>query len=78
MKPQNYLLAIDQGTTGSRAILYARTGAVKAQAYQEFRQYYSKSGWVEHDPDEIIHSVRQVIERALSQARISPPAIHSI
>ena len=78
MKPQNYLLAIDQGTTGSRAILYARTGAVKAQAYQEFRQYYSKSGWVEHDPDEIIHSVRQVIERALSQARISPRAIHAI
>src|SRR3989338_6009275 len=79
MTPQKkYVLAIDQGTTGSRAILYDAQGALKTSAYQEFKQYYPKPGWVEHDALEILNSVRKVIGRALKQARISGKQIHAI
>ena len=46
-------LAIDQGTTGSRAFIFDSQGRVVASAYQEFKQYYPKPGWVEHDAQEI-------------------------
>ncbi|MCD4812775.1 glycerol kinase GlpK [bacterium] len=61
------ILAIDQGTTGSRAILYNRFGKPIANAYQEFPQYFPHPGWVEHNPDEIWSSVRQTIQSVLSQ-----------
>jgi len=48
-----YILSIDQGTTGSRAVLFDRKGRITASAYQEFRQYFPKPGWGEHDPEEI-------------------------
>ncbi|MBN1793991.1 MAG: glycerol kinase GlpK [Candidatus Omnitrophica bacterium] len=60
-----YILAIDQGTTGSRAVLYTKNGTVKASAYQEFPQYFPQPGWVEHDPEEIWKSVSDVIQRLL-------------
>ncbi len=60
-----YLLAIDQGTTGSRAFVFNAGGEVVASAYQEFRQYYPHPGWVEHDADEIWRSVRSVVRRAV-------------
>lgn len=60
-----YILAIDQGTTGSRAIVYDKKGKVVASAYQEFPQYFPKPGWVEHDPDEIWKSVYQTIQKVL-------------
>ncbi|MDR2431533.1 MAG: glycerol kinase GlpK [Candidatus Margulisbacteria bacterium] len=62
------ILAIDQGTTSSRAILYDRSGAQLAAAYEEFPQYFPKPGWVEHDPEEIWQSVRHCIQKVL-QAR---------
>src|SRR5947209_10336870 len=49
----SYVLALDQGTTSSRAILFDPEGQVKAVAQQEFRQIFPKAGWVEHDANEI-------------------------
>ena len=59
-----YLLAVDQGTTGSRAFIFDAQGRVVNSAYQEFKQYYPKPGWVEHDPMEIWTSVESVIKKA--------------
>ncbi len=62
------VLAIDQGTTGSRALLVGRDGAILGSAYEEFPQYFPAPGRVEHDADEIWSSVRSVIERALADS----------
>ncbi|MSR76657.1 MAG: glycerol kinase [Candidatus Omnitrophica bacterium] len=75
---ESYLLAIDQGTTGSRAILYDATGHQSSGSYQEFTQYFPKPGWVEHDAVEIFSSVRSVIHKALKRGRISPNQIAAI
>lgn len=72
------VLAIDQGTTGSRAILYDRNGREIARAYQEFQQYYPQPGWVEHDAEEIWHSVLRVIRKAVRRARIPAKQIAAI
>jgi glycerol kinase len=50
---QEYILALDQGTTSSRAIIFDHAGKVVALAQKEFTQYFPKPGWVEHDPKEI-------------------------
>src|SRR3989338_8771587 len=73
-----YILAIDQGTTGSRAYLFDRRGSIVSSAYKEFRQIYPKAGWVEHDPEEIWRSVEAVTKKALSQERIRPRDIAAI
>jgi len=62
-----YILAIDQGTTGSRAVAYDRHGHCVASAYSEFPQYFPKPGWVEHDPQEIWDSVNVSIQKVLKQ-----------
>ena len=62
-----YVLAIDQGTTGSRAVVYDKYGIKVAGAYQEFRQYFPKPGWVEHDPDEIWTSVNNTVQAVLEK-----------
>jgi len=62
----SFILAIDQGTTGSRAIVFDRRGRAVASAYEEFPQYFPRPGWVEHDPEEIWRSVHRTIQRALS------------
>ena len=49
----NYILAIDQGTTSSRAIIFSDQGRPLATAQQEFKQFFPKDGWVEHDGEEI-------------------------
>jgi len=61
------VLAIDQGTTGSRAIVYDHRGLEVAGAYEEFPQYFPKPGWVEHDPEEIWGSVYRTIQKVLKQ-----------
>ena len=56
MKPtasQQFILALDQGTTSSRAILFARDGSIVAIAQQEFAQHYPQPGWVEHDANDL-------------------------
>lgn len=65
------LLAIDQGTTSSRAIIFDESANVLAVAQQEFRQYFPKSGWVEHDPEEIWSTTLAVIRESLSKAGIA-------
>lgn len=64
--PKNYILALDQGTTSSRAILFNRDGKIEAVEQQEFPQIYPQSGWVEHDPLEIwdsqLNVARQVVK----------------
>ncbi|MBN2453284.1 MAG: glycerol kinase GlpK [Candidatus Omnitrophica bacterium] len=63
-----YILAIDQGTTGSRAILYDKNGRARANAYHEFPQHFPKPGWVEHNPEEIWHSVRRAVHEVLRKS----------
>jgi len=65
-----YILAIDQGTTGSRAIIYDKHGRKAASAYEEFPQYFPKPGWVEHDPDRIWQSVNNSIQKVLKKIPI--------
>jgi glycerol kinase len=66
-----YILAIDQGTTGSRAIVYNKKGQKIASAYEEFPQYFPKPGWVEHNPEEIWKSVYNTIQKVITKV---PPA----
>ena len=60
-----YLLAIDQGTTSTRAMIFDDGGQVKATSQKEFTQYYPKDGWVEHDGMEIIRTVMETVKQAL-------------
>src|SRR5260370_13474574 len=62
------LLAIDQGTTSTRAIVYDDAARVCGQAACELTQHYPRPGWVEHDPEEIWTSVRSVVQKALDAA----------
>ncbi|MDP9136670.1 MAG: FGGY family carbohydrate kinase, partial [Pseudomonadota bacterium] len=68
-----FILAIDQGTTSSRAILFDKRCRIRASAQQEFRQHYPNSGWVEHEPEELwkttIGTCRAVLRKAGVRAR---------
>ncbi|MEO0796168.1 MAG: glycerol kinase GlpK [Verrucomicrobiota bacterium] len=68
--PKDYLLALDQGTTSSRAIVFNPDGEAVANSQKEFKQYFPESGWVEHDPSEIWSSQSSVAAEALAQAGI--------
>ncbi|MFQ5533573.1 MAG: glycerol kinase GlpK [Sphingomonadales bacterium] len=68
MADDSLILAIDQGTTSSRAIVFDRNGGPVAQAQQEFAQIYPKPGWVEHDPEEIWTTTLKVCRAALREA----------
>jgi glycerol kinase len=72
------ILALDQGTTSSRSILFDRTGKVRAVAQQEFRQHYPHPGWVEHDPEDIWESQQETARKAMHQARIHCEDIEAI
>lgn len=74
----DFILALDQGTTSSRAVLFDRRGAIVALAQQEFGQYYPQAGWVEHDPEEIWTSQSQVIRQAMAQAGIAAADVAAI
>ncbi len=67
----NYVVAIDQGTTSSRAIVFDHSGSVVSSGQLEHKQILPKPGWVEHDPMEIWNNVREVIGQALSKADIT-------
>ena len=73
-----HILALDQGTTSSRAIVFAEDGTVRAQAQQEFRQIFPNPGWVEHDPEDIWTSQLSVARRALAQARLKAADITAL
>jgi glycerol kinase len=67
---RQYILALDQGTTGSTAMVFDASGQVRARGYAEFTQYYPRRGWVEHDPEEIWAVSLKVIKAALRGAKI--------
>lgn len=73
-----YILAIDQGTTSSRALVLDDAYNVLGTAQQEFRQIYPASGWVEHDPEDIWQSVTGTCKEAIAAAGIAPAAIAGI
>jgi len=73
-----YILALDQGTTSSRAVLFNRNGQPVATAQQEFTQFFPKPGWVEHDALEIWQSQKNVMQEVLQKARVSSSQIQSI
>ncbi|WP_302118666.1 glycerol kinase GlpK [uncultured Limosilactobacillus sp.] len=78
MSEQQYIMAIDQGTTSSRAIVFDHEGTKVAISQQEFPQYFPKPGWVEHDPLEIWDSVQSVISNVMIRSQIKPYKIAAI
>jgi len=73
-----YAAAIDQGTTGTRFMIFDRQGRVVASCYEEHAQIYPRPGWVEHDPLEIWEKTRRVIAGALEEGNVSPEEIAAI
>lgn len=74
----SYILALDQGTTSSRAIIFDRQGQIKATAQREFTQFFPQDGWVEHDAKEIWLSQWQTLIEVITQAQIRVNDIASI
>ena len=72
------ILALDQGTTGSTALLFDRGGAIIGRAYSEFTQHYPHPGWVEHDPEEIWDVSCRVMREALAAAHVSAGDLEAI
>lgn len=75
---KKYVIALDQGTTSSRAIIFDRDGQIVKVAQSEFTQYYPKPGWVEHDPMEIWGTQSGVLRQVLESAGIRPQEIAAI
>src|SRR5208283_1419931 len=73
-----YILALDQGTTSSRAILFTEAGAIAAVAQHEFEQFYPQPGWVEHDPMEILTSQLSCAVEALGKVGARPRDVAAI
>lgn len=71
MTEKNYVMAIDQGTTSSRAIIFNHSGEIVATGQLEHEQIFPRAGWVEHDPIEIRDNIRHVIGKALAAADIN-------
>ena len=72
------VLAIDQGTTGSTALVFSRDGQILGRAYSEFTQHYPEPGWVEHDPEEIWQVSLRVMGEALADSGIDHSALAAI
>ena len=72
------VLAIDQGTTGSTALVLSQEGTILGRAYAELPQHYPQPGWVEHDPEDIWRISRRVIEEALQAARLASGELKGI
>ena len=75
---KRYIVALDQGTTSSRAVVFTPEGRVMAAVSQEFKQHYPKPGWVEHDPEDILFSQTESLRAAVRKAGISASEIASI
>ena len=75
---ETYVVALDQGTTSSRAILFNRAGEIVARAQYPFRQIYPQPGWVEHDPMEIWATEKRALAEAVDAAHIDPKHIAAL
>ncbi len=73
-----YVLALDQGTTSSRAIVFDKKGNIVSKAQNEFEQIYPQAGWVEHDPLSILYSQFQAVSSCIMSGGISPEDIAGI
>src|SRR5262245_65859628 len=73
-----YLLAVDQGTTSTRAMLFDTDGAPRASAQDELPQSYPKPGWVEHDPEEIWRATVSTMRRALANSKVAAADVAGI
>ena len=74
----DYIMALDQGTTSSRTIIFNRAGEIISSSQQEFEQIYPRPGWVEHDPEKIWTSQLQTIREALDRANLLASEISAI
>ena len=72
---KDYVLALDQGTTSSRAILFNRAGEIVSLAQKEFRQIYPQAGWVEHDPEDIWRDTQATLRQVVEQDKGAVQAI---
>jgi glycerol kinase len=75
---KKYILALDQGTTSSRAIVFDHSGSIVSVAQKEFKQIFPQPGWVEHDPEEIWSTQLGVAAEAITKAGLSTENIHAI
>jgi len=75
---KKYILALDQGTTSSRAILFNKSGEIKGMSQREFKQIYPKNGWVEHDPMEIWGTQSGVMKEVMETSAVLPEEIATI
>src|SRR5690625_3686263 len=75
---QQYIAAIDQGTTSSRCILFDRDGRIVSVDQREHRQIFPKPGWVEHDPKELWTNVEVVLQEAVQKSDITPDQVAAI
>lgn len=73
-----FIIALDQGTTSSRAVLFDEKGAIKGIAQQEFRQIFPQSGWVEHDPKEILNTQLGTLYKLIKEQRVDIASIAAI
>ena len=78
MTARRFVLALDQGTTGSTALVVDPDGLVRARGYAELPQHYPQPGWVEHDPAQIWTTTVQALGQAVAAARIAPAEIAAV
>ena len=78
MEKHGFILTVDQGTTGTRSSLVDSSGVIVGSAYQEITQHFPSPGWVEHDPEELFHSVMETIDNLLDEYEVAPENIRSI
>ncbi|MBM3223321.1 MAG: glycerol kinase, partial [Candidatus Tectomicrobia bacterium] len=75
---ETYILALDQGTSSSRALLFDHAGRAVHQVSQPFPQHYPQPGWVEHDPADLWHSQRSTAQRVLQEAGVRPTQVAAL
>src|SRR5699024_9148604 len=75
---QQYIAAIDQGTTSSRCILFDRDGRIVSVGQREHQQIFPRPGWVEHDPEEIWTNIEAVVQESLREGDITPEQVAAI
>lgn len=75
---RQFIISLDQGTTSSRALLVDHDGTIQGMVQKEFKQIFPKSGWVEHDPKEILDSQMMVLKELLEKEEVKPSEIMGI
>ena len=75
---KKYIMAVDQGTSGTRVILFDHSGDVCSSAYREIKQIFANPGWVEHDPCKYLDTVKVCAKEAIKKAKAYPGEIAAI